>query len=630
MRRIGSYITQGVYTVSGPFHPFGGAVDIVVVEQPDGSYKSSPWYVRFGKFQGVLKAREKIVDINVNGVDADFHMHLDHKGEAYFLKEVDAEDGESIIYPSSGDELDDNRSRLLNDMQVQQRLRSKSCNYDSEKFNGNAEERSRGSLFGFVFGRKSIDEGGEGGERMAPAEIAADLLELNWSTDMKNDRRPPRFVDKRKIIKSSSEGDLLQDALQPLEIKEEEEAAASVSNSNSEHGQEKTVIKIDVAHEVECDANGKEGGGDHECADFPVELVEVEVGGGLERKLSEGDLAAGSGFATPGDVVSLDENISADEVAQTTIFCETMGKALADCSDKSNVTSHDVSSAFSPPKESLGVQETTRSPLAGSEAEENFRFSDLDESKTNDQLDKPVSPESVDKEEEEHHSCDDGGDVEVDNLVTDNGDLHLSSPVAIPRTEAAGEDIGRTGSLPNIAARSVDLGQPGAYYPYSQSLDTRSKSLPWLFPENDDSGGLKSYEANENQLSNGKPGAKDSTGEYESSVPRIPFGKRDGSPPSGWRLWPFSRSASQTSVPPIPSDFKDATCEQSSEDRISTDPKNNELKTGPKKKQVREKTPTSEQIASLHLKEGGNTVMFTFSTSMLGKQQVSGIVTLRT
>ncbi|PPR93944.1 hypothetical protein GOBAR_AA26726 [Gossypium barbadense] len=55
--RLGSYISRGVYTVSGPFHPFGGAVDIIVVEQPDGTFKTSPWYVRFGKFQGVLKTR---------------------------------------------------------------------------------------------------------------------------------------------------------------------------------------------------------------------------------------------------------------------------------------------------------------------------------------------------------------------------------------------------------------------------------------------------------------------------------------------------------------------------------------------------------------------------------------------
>ncbi|KAL4300882.1 hypothetical protein HN51_052271 [Arachis hypogaea] len=604
MRRIGSYITQGVYTVSGPFHPFGGAVDIVVVEQPDGTFKSSPWYVRFGKFQGVLKAREKIVDINVNGIDADFHMHLDHKGEAYFLREVDAEYGDAVIYPSSGDEYDDNRSRHLNDMQIQERLRSKSCNYDSENSNGNAGTRSRGSLLGFVFGRKSIEEGEECGdkygvEQMAPAEIAADLLELKWSTNIKSDRRPPRFVDKRKIAKSSSDGDVLQEALPPLAVKEEE--ASSFSNSNSEHGHDKTMIKIDVAHEVECDSNGKQGGLAHECADFPVELVEVEAGGGFERKLSDGELAPVSAFASPTGVSSVDDNISADEVAQSVVFFETSEKATVECANESSATSHDVSSTFSPPKDLLGVQATTKSPAAGLVEEENFLFSDLDESKINDQLDRPVSPESVDKEEEEeeeeeHHSCDDG-DVKDENLVSENGDLHSSSPMAIPRTEAAGEDIGHTGSLPNITTRSISLGQPEASYPLSQSLDTRSKSLPWLFPENEDSS-----EANGNQLSNAKSGV--------------------GSPPSGWRLWPFSRSVSQTYVPPMPSDTKDTTFEQSSENTISTDPNKNELKTDPKKKHVRVKVPTSEQIASLHLKEGGNTVMFTFSTAMLGRQQV--------
>lgn len=84
VERLGRYITRGVYTVSGPFHPFGGAVDIIVVEQPDGSFKSSPWYVRFGKFQGVLKAREKVVNVSVNEVEADFHMYLDRRGEAFF------------------------------------------------------------------------------------------------------------------------------------------------------------------------------------------------------------------------------------------------------------------------------------------------------------------------------------------------------------------------------------------------------------------------------------------------------------------------------------------------------------------------------------------------------------------
>ena len=37
-----------------------GAIDVIVVEQPDGTFLSSPFHVRFGKM-GVLRAREKIV-----------------------------------------------------------------------------------------------------------------------------------------------------------------------------------------------------------------------------------------------------------------------------------------------------------------------------------------------------------------------------------------------------------------------------------------------------------------------------------------------------------------------------------------------------------------------------------------
>ncbi|OIW01629.1 hypothetical protein TanjilG_14628 [Lupinus angustifolius] len=91
--KVGSLITQGVYSVATPFHPFGGAVDVIVVQQQDGTFRSTPWYVRFGKFQGVLKGAEKIVRINVNGVEANFHMYLDNSGEAYFIKEVDDDKG---------------------------------------------------------------------------------------------------------------------------------------------------------------------------------------------------------------------------------------------------------------------------------------------------------------------------------------------------------------------------------------------------------------------------------------------------------------------------------------------------------------------------------------------------------
>ncbi|KAJ6406657.1 hypothetical protein OIU84_010214 [Salix udensis] len=94
--KVGSLISQGVYSVATPFHPFGGAVDVIVVQQQDGTFRSTPWYVRFGKFQGVLKRAEKIVRINVNGVEANFHMYLDNSGEAYFIKKVEPGKGSEV------------------------------------------------------------------------------------------------------------------------------------------------------------------------------------------------------------------------------------------------------------------------------------------------------------------------------------------------------------------------------------------------------------------------------------------------------------------------------------------------------------------------------------------------------
>lgn len=88
MYSFGQIMAGGLNTVSGPFHPFGGAVDIIVVRQEDGTFKSTPFYVRFGKFQGVLKRREKVVNVSVNGVGANFCMYLDHRGQVRgFMRE---------------------------------------------------------------------------------------------------------------------------------------------------------------------------------------------------------------------------------------------------------------------------------------------------------------------------------------------------------------------------------------------------------------------------------------------------------------------------------------------------------------------------------------------------------------
>jgi len=65
-----------------------GAIDVIVVEQADGTFVSSPFHVRFGKL-GVLKAKEKIVDLEVNGEPVNIHMKLDDNGAAFFVEGLD-------------------------------------------------------------------------------------------------------------------------------------------------------------------------------------------------------------------------------------------------------------------------------------------------------------------------------------------------------------------------------------------------------------------------------------------------------------------------------------------------------------------------------------------------------------
>ncbi|XP_037345661.2 zgc:123305 [Pungitius pungitius] len=63
-----------------------GGIDVIVVRQPDGSFQCSPFHVRFGKL-GVLRSKEKIVDIEINGESVDLHMKLGDNGEAFFVEQ---------------------------------------------------------------------------------------------------------------------------------------------------------------------------------------------------------------------------------------------------------------------------------------------------------------------------------------------------------------------------------------------------------------------------------------------------------------------------------------------------------------------------------------------------------------
>ncbi|XP_075033731.1 phosphatidate phosphatase LPIN3-like isoform X2 [Mixophyes fleayi] len=77
-----------------------GSIDVVVVRQPDGSFRSSPFHVRFGKL-GILHSAEMTVDIEVNGEPVDLQMRLGDNGEAFFIQNVEENEvpQPSITYP---------------------------------------------------------------------------------------------------------------------------------------------------------------------------------------------------------------------------------------------------------------------------------------------------------------------------------------------------------------------------------------------------------------------------------------------------------------------------------------------------------------------------------------------------
>ena len=64
-----------------------GAIDVIVIQQEDGSLACSPFHVRFGKFS-LLRPYEKKVEFKVNGVKQNYAMKLAEGGEAFFVFET--------------------------------------------------------------------------------------------------------------------------------------------------------------------------------------------------------------------------------------------------------------------------------------------------------------------------------------------------------------------------------------------------------------------------------------------------------------------------------------------------------------------------------------------------------------
>ncbi|KAL7117076.1 hypothetical protein ACP275_03G048600 [Erythranthe tilingii] len=539
--RLGSYISRSVYTVSGPFHPFGGAVDIIIVEQPDGSYKSSPWYVRFGKFQGVLKTREKVVSISVNGVDTDFNMYLDHKGEAFFLKEVEIEGFDSVCSPpsSSGEDTD----KQSKDMPS---VKSKSCNADSNWSDSVGSERKavtktnsrRSQIFGLVFGRRSnkeegnINQGEENvrSQSMERAEMAADLMDLKWSTNLASSPRENK--DNGVEIEYLASAEYVVETATSIERVIREDVTIS---SNSETGIS-DEIGLTISEVAKSDLKIQESSGIESDGPPIEEKNEYFSRGGCEevRVCTETvDNTTRLIYLVESETVSAEEE---DEVK------EQRSSVAPLCGPHISI------SEFGPQELIISKEEQL---FFGEEKEADCPVFSLEQSVINDYLD-----------ENNLHRVR-LRSVSSDACINENGDfVHM-------------RELTRTGrSLPSMAHLGDNL-ETGDF------VDSLDSSL-YLGVDSDVKMIVKSDEEVAKPSDNG-------------NSPRSIID------PSAIEI--LNKSG-------------------------NLEGSKNSTKSEVKKKIVKILTPTSEQLASLNLKEGKNIVIFTFSTPMLGKQQVDARIFL--
>jgi phosphatidate phosphatase LPIN len=75
-------------------------MDIIVLRQPDGTLKSTPFHVRFGKLKILRAKNDRPVSILVNGEkNKNVSMKLGANGQAFFSHRVNEEGVASRYFP---------------------------------------------------------------------------------------------------------------------------------------------------------------------------------------------------------------------------------------------------------------------------------------------------------------------------------------------------------------------------------------------------------------------------------------------------------------------------------------------------------------------------------------------------
>lgn len=100
---------------------FSGAIDVVVTDQEDGSLMSTPFHVRYGKFQ-LFTSKNKKVKIYVNGEKiSGVQMKLSDSGQAFFVHETSVEPENDFLEPELISDSDEEIKALdIDDLEIEE------------------------------------------------------------------------------------------------------------------------------------------------------------------------------------------------------------------------------------------------------------------------------------------------------------------------------------------------------------------------------------------------------------------------------------------------------------------------------------------------------------------------------
>ncbi|XP_050384349.1 phosphatidate phosphatase PAH1 isoform X2 [Argentina anserina] len=706
--KVGSLISQGVYSVATPFHPFGGAVDVIVVQQQDGTFRSTPWYVRFGKFQGVLKGAEKCVRINVNGIDANFHMYLDNSGEAYFIKEVDLSKGSEADGTDLDDlkrEDDDQNAGALDHPRLEHSVSDSAVLNDCGSFGANRLERAESDVdrkfYEFQDDQSSLEGSAElseyGSSRydnfdtellgesqisspevilvsvdghvltapISASEQNADNLRLDTPRFNLGPGEETDFCEGNEEL-SSGENAWAADYISKLDVPRTSIAAGNVhstrkDNNASGHqfevceGKEEQDCQVSSTvsqdrdlqmHSDSEDVSAKKADLNGSC----LELTELANRGGKNDVEDEG-----SSFEAHVSAEKTQETLDAGiiELEKNDGLPASCGSVLPDNNISPDLQVGNESRASEASIDSISMHSVSN------DLERKDEQMCVDNSSVHSSVDLEAKDEQISSDIISTHSVSNGFKKKEEQVSIDSVSVHSVSNalVEVDKIEtdeerhAAGDECSKSESTEPGSSSPSEITQVCSSHRFEISLcrnELRAGMGVTAAAEafnarrvsaEDFSSSATAIIKNENLIIR----YKDRYFSWEKAAPvvlgiaafglNLPLESKDAIPveqddtekpstPSGrrWRLWaiPFRRVKTLEHTSSNSSNEEEFVDSESSLHNSHVEA----TLESPQKQFVRTNIPTTEQIASLNLKEGQNVITFSFSTRVLGPQQV--------